>query len=90
MCNDVFIPKGISVPALNREKEWEFVPSDIKVGDHIAAGDVYGTIVETPLVDHKLMMEPTSMGKVTYLAPMGNYRLDDVMVEAEFNGVTKK
>eukprot|EP00189_Rhodosorus_marinus_P010493 CAMPEP_0184744264 /NCGR_PEP_ID=MMETSP0315-20130426/7081_1 /TAXON_ID=101924 /ORGANISM="Rhodosorus marinus, Strain UTEX LB 2760" /LENGTH=612 /DNA_ID=CAMNT_0027215943 /DNA_START=160 /DNA_END=1998 /DNA_ORIENTATION=+ len=87
---DVFIPRGIAVPPLNRQKTWEYIPVDLKVGDHIASGDIFGSVVETPILDHKLMMDPSSMGRITYIAPAGEYTLDDVLIEAEFNGVVKK
>lgn len=90
LCKDVFIPKGVSIPPLDRSKAWEFVPGELKVGDHITGGDIYGTVVETALLDHKLMMNPNSMGKITYIAPGGEYCLDDTIIEAEFNGVVKK
>mmetsp|Transcript_11207 Transcript_11207/g.34304 ORF Transcript_11207/g.34304 Transcript_11207/m.34304 type:complete len:609 (+) Transcript_11207:214-2040(+) len=87
---DVFIPKGISIHPLNRKKMWEYIPGNVKVGDHVTGGDIYGKVVETALLDHQLMMDPASMGKVTYVAPAGEYNLDDVLIEAEFNGVKKK
>ena len=40
------IARGIDVPALNREKKWEFVPV-AKPGDKVRAGDVLGTVQET-------------------------------------------
>jgi len=41
--NDVFIPRGINVPALDRDKLWAFTPvASFKVGDHVTGGDVFG------------------------------------------------
>ena len=43
MVNDVFIPRGINVPALDRKRQWEFTPvAGIKVGDHLTGGDIFG------------------------------------------------
>ena len=43
MVNDVFIPRGINVPALDRDKLWAFTPvATFKVGDHVTGGDVFG------------------------------------------------
>jgi V-type H+-transporting ATPase subunit A len=40
--NDVFIPRGINVPALDREKKWEYTPvATFKVGDHVTGGDIF-------------------------------------------------
>lgn len=50
-----FLSKGVSVKSLNRDKKWEFKPT-VKVGDAIAAGDIIGTVQETPVVLHKIMV----------------------------------
>ncbi len=49
------ITRGISVPSLNREKKWEFVPV-AKVGDKVQAGDIIGTVQETIVVQQKIMV----------------------------------
>ena len=48
----------MEVPALNREKKWNFVPA-AKAGDQVVAGDVLGTVQETTVVLHKIMVPPT-------------------------------
>ncbi|EJP64314.1 vacuolar ATP synthase catalytic subunit A [Beauveria bassiana ARSEF 2860] len=49
----IYIPRGISVPALDRKKQWEFTPTK-KVGDHITGGDVWGTVFENSFISvHK-------------------------------------
>jgi hypothetical protein len=46
--NDVFIPRGINVPALDRKRKWEFTPvAGLKLGDHVTGGDVFGVRVPT-------------------------------------------
>ena len=50
-----FLSKGVSVKSLNRDKKWEFKPT-VKVGDAIVAGDIIGTVQETPVVLHKIMI----------------------------------
>lgn len=75
--NDMFIPRGVSVPALDRTKVWDFTPNpEVSIGSHVTAGDVYGTVPETALIDHKLMVPPNQMGVVTWLAPPGQVRQD--------------
>ena len=76
MTNSIYIPRGINIPSLNRDKEWEFNPVDFKIGNHIAAGDQYGIVHENSLLKHKMMLHPKSAGKITYIAPAGNYNLD--------------
>ncbi len=59
-----FLTKGVEVKSINREKKWEFKPS-VKVGDEVKEGDVIGTVQETPIVLHKIMVPVGMSGKVT-------------------------
>jgi len=58
-----FITRGINVPSLSRDKKWHFNPA-VEVGTEVAAGDVLGTVKETVLVEHKIMVPPGLKGKV--------------------------
>lgn len=58
-----FLTKGVSVPSLNREKKWGFTPV-VKIGDEVSAGDVIGTVQETTVVLHKIMVPYGISGKV--------------------------
>ncbi|MDR1821854.1 MAG: V-type ATP synthase subunit A [Oscillospiraceae bacterium] len=60
------IARGISVPALSREKKWEFT-AKAEVGDNVSGGDILGTVQETPAVLHKIMVPPNVSGTVTEL-----------------------
>jgi len=57
------LKRGVEVPALNREKKWKFVPA-VKVGDEVTSGDVIGTVQETEVVLHKIMVSHGVSGKV--------------------------
>lgn len=59
-----FIPRGITCPSINREKKWTFVPI-VKKGDAVVAGDILGTVQETELVSHKIMVPVGTEGTVT-------------------------
>ena len=76
------ITRGIEVPALNREKKWEFVPV-AKVGDKLTAGDVLGTVQETSAILHKIMMPPKMNGEVTWVAPQGEYVVTDTVAKVK-------
>jgi len=43
---DVYVPKGVDIPSLSRDKRWSFTPSNIKEGMPIAGGDVIGIVYE--------------------------------------------
>ncbi|HZK00619.1 MAG TPA: V-type ATP synthase subunit A, partial [Tissierellaceae bacterium] len=59
-----FLTRGIEVPKLNREKKWHFVPT-AKVGDEVSQGDIIGSVQETPVVLHKIMVPVGVSGKIT-------------------------
>lgn len=76
LTNSIFIPKGISVPSLDRKVVWEFEPnSAIRAGMHITGGDIYGFVYENTLVNHRLMLPPKAMGTVRWVAPAGSYTI---------------
>ncbi len=53
--NSPFLKKGIAVTSLDRDRIWEFKPT-VKVGDVVEPGDVIGTVQETAVVLHKIMV----------------------------------
>ena len=57
------LPRGVEVPALNREKKWEFTPA-VKPGDKVVGGDVLGTVQETDSILHKIMLPPKMKGTI--------------------------
>jgi len=71
------ISRGIDVPALNREKVWEYVPV-AKVGDQVGPGDVLGTVQETSAILHKIMVPNKLTGEVVAVNG-GNHVVTDVV-----------
>ena len=57
------LPRGVEVPALDREKKWEFTPV-VKPGDQVVGGDVLGTVQETDSILHKIMLPPRMKGTI--------------------------
>lgn len=57
------LQRGVEVPALKRDRKWDFTPL-AKPGDTVIAGDVLGTVQETEIVCHKIMVPPGLLGKV--------------------------
>ena len=57
------LPRGVEVPALDREKKWEFTPA-VKPGDKVVGGDVLGTVQETDSILHKIMLPPRMKGTI--------------------------
>ncbi len=50
-----FIRRGATASPLNEEKKWDFVPT-ARIGDNVSAGDIIGTVDETGLINHKIMV----------------------------------
>ncbi len=69
------LTKGIEVPALNRDKIWHFVPV-AKPGDKVTGGDILGTVQETDVVLHKIMVPPAVSGTVESITE-GDYKITD-------------
>lgn len=76
-----FITRGVEVPALDRNKKWNFQPV-AKVGDMVAGGDVLGIVKETVLVDHKIMVPHGIEGKVVKIHS-GEATIVDTIAEIE-------
>jgi len=84
-----FLPRGEEVPALDREKKWDFT-AVAKVGDHLIGGDVLGTVQETPSILHKIMMPPKMSGTVKEIKS-GSFTVEDAVAVIETDkGETKE
>lgn len=77
-----YISRGVSVPSLNMEKEWD-VTITVKVGDKLTGGQIYATLPETPVIEHRLLVPPALSGTVIKTAPNGKYKLMDTVVTIE-------
>ncbi len=71
------LSRGIEVPALDREKVWEFVPA-VAVGDEVEAGDVIGTVEETVVVTQKIMVPYGVKGTVKEIKS-GSFHVTDIV-----------
>ncbi len=72
-----FILRGATAPALDEKKKWEFTPT-VKKGDELAAGSIIGTVPETDVVEHKVMLPPTLQGTVASIEK-GSYTVTDTV-----------
>lgn len=71
------LQRGVEVPALPRDKVWHFVPT-AKAGDEVKAGDIIGTVEETPVVTQKIMVPYGVSGKIKSIAE-GDYKVTDTI-----------
>lgn len=73
-----FISRGSAVSALDENKLWD-VTLKVKIGDKLNGGDIYATLPETPIIEHRLMVHPDLSGVVTKVMPDGKYKLFDTV-----------
>lgn len=71
------IPLGVDVPKLNREKKWTFT-SQVNNGDMVTGGDLLGTVIETEVITHMIMVPPYVQGKVKDIKS-GDYTVTDII-----------
>ena len=69
-----FIRRGVNLAALPRDRRWDFTPA-VRPGDKVTAGDVLGTVPETELLVHKILVPPETAGEVLEIAG-GSFGLD--------------
>jgi V/A-type H+-transporting ATPase subunit A len=87
--SEIYIKRGISVPSLDREKKWHFVPS-LKQGDSVSGGAVLGTVQETENVLHKILVPPDDKGILESIVPEGDYTVEDVIAILNTNDSRQK
>ena len=71
------ITRGVEVSALDHEKKWDFTAT-AKAGDKVIGGDVIGTVPETPVVLHKIMVPPNMKGTIKSIQS-GSYKVTDTV-----------
>ena len=71
------LKRGVEVPALKRDRKWEFVPT-AAVGDEVEGGDILGTVQETMVVTQKIMVPPEMKGTIKEIRS-GSFTVDEVV-----------
>lgn len=79
------IQRGVEVPSLDREKKWDFVPQKT-VGDKVVAGDIFGVVQETPVVECRIMV-PWGLNGTIKEIKEGSFTIEEtVAVITDENG----
>jgi V/A-type H+-transporting ATPase subunit A len=71
-----FIERGINVAAIDRKKKWKFISTQ-KKNVKVQSGDILGTVEETSLVKHKVLVPPRIVGTILSIVDEGEYTVDD-------------
>ena len=72
------LARGVEVPALDPDRLWHFVPV-AKAGERLRGGDVLGTVQETPVVLHKIMVPVKLSGTLTSILTEGDYTIREIV-----------
>jgi V/A-type H+-transporting ATPase subunit A len=82
-----FIARGVSASPLSEERAWPFTPT-VQVGDTVQPGDILGTIPESKMIEHRIMVPPDLQGKVTDIR-QGEFKIRDVVAVVQPKGSAK-
>jgi V/A-type H+/Na+-transporting ATPase subunit A len=77
-----FIKRGVKALALDRHKKWHFTPI-VKDGDILGPGSVIGTVAETSIIEHKIMVPPRVKGTIRQIKE-GDYTVDEPVASLEY------
>jgi len=80
--DSAFLDRGVDAPGIDLERTWEFTPT-VEAGDEVEAGDILGTVPETPSIEHKVMVPPDSEGGEVVSAESGTFTVDETVVELD-------
>ncbi|MEM1758828.1 MAG: V-type ATP synthase subunit A, partial [Acidilobaceae archaeon] len=86
----IFVERGVKVEPLDKRRKYYFKPRD-KLGfreldSKVRGGDILGVVQETSIIVHKIMVPPMVEGRLKWVAPEGDYTIDDVIAEVEREG----
>ncbi len=87
--SEIYIKRGITVPSLDREKKWHFVPS-VKEGDQVSGGMFLGTVRETENLLHKILVPPGDKGVLESVTGEGDYTVEDVIAVLKTDDLKEK
>ncbi len=77
-----FISRGVSASPLDTEKLWN-VTLKVKKGDRLTGGQIYATLPETPIIEHRVMLHPELSGVIKEVKPDGEYKIFDTVAVLE-------
>ena len=75
----VYIKRGIDADALDKTKKWDF-KATVKIGDKVTGGDILGTVDETKLIVHKVMVPPNLSGVISNIKS-GSFNITETIAE---------
>lgn len=84
-----WIGRGINIPGLDHEKKWGFTP-ELSPGTAVSGGEIIGSVQETELILHRVMVPPGTAGEVEWVAQAGAYTIDEDVARVKLaDGTTR-
>lgn len=74
-----FLIRGVAIPNLDRKAKWAFIPK-LSVGQEVVAGDILGTVQETAVIEHRIMV-PYKVSGTLVAIHAGNFTVTDTVYE---------
>lgn len=89
MMDDIgdFLIRGTRTAALDREQKWKFTPT-VKAGDPVSEGDIIGSVPETGLIEHKIMIPIGIQGTIVEIFE-GDFTIEETIAVLEYEGEKK-
>ena len=83
-----YIGRGITTTPVDMTKHYHFLPT-VSIGDEVSGGSILGTVKETDLIEHSIMVPPDHKGgKITNIVSEGDYNLETEIATTEKDGQT--
>ena len=83
-----FIHRGSATTALDHSTRWHFTPA-LTAGTKLHGGEIIGTVPETQLIEHRILVPPDVRGTLSWVAPVGTYGLDESVARVDVGGTTR-
>jgi len=75
----MYVSEGRGLNSLNETKLWD-ITFTLKLGDKVIGGDIFATIPETSLIQHRLMVPNNITGTITFIKPNGSYNINEKLM----------
>jgi len=83
--NSAFLQRGIEIPSLSRTKKWHFIPHK-NDGEEVEPGDIIGSIQETPLIEHRILVPINYSGVLSFIVEEGDYTIEEEIYRLKKSG----
>ena len=84
-----FIQRGSTASALDHSRRWPFTPV-LAAGTAVRGGEIVGTVSETQLIEHRILIPPNVSGTLSWVAAADTYTLNEPVARVDVGGSTRE